>query len=437
MAGKQTIEYPPNDVLTEKVQDVGVVKTAGEFGISPSTLRNYLLRNGLPTSMAERRPEPVSERAVSFTVESDDLASSPWTPEALLRSHGLEVDKWQVVRVRANRYGREDDPNVQLRIDAEPIEAPIEIPNPEDYEPIPVRKRPKKDPGDPKTVLIVSDHHAPHHSRPFHRCLVEWLRDEFEAGRIDRIEVNGDLLDASGPAGGGLTRHEVIPGSGYDSSLNEGLDAAYRILRDYRDACPEPPDENGEGGVRIVLKRGNHDERIEKALLSNGVAALYRVRPANRNGEEEVPALSLRRLLHCDLLGVEYIDENWERAESRINHRLTTVHGYTTSKAAGKTMLDSLSGSSLQGHTHRLSLLYRTTRHPDGPEVRVAGEVGCAAEISDGLGYGNPSKDWQNAAMVAKVWPDGDFALAPLIFLPNPDRLLTPDGRRYFDRGER
>jgi len=429
MAGKQSIKYPPTEELVEKVQEIGVAKAAVAFGLNAATLRNYLVRNNLPTTMSEKKPVAVSDQAVSFTVEAEDLASSPWTPESLLRSHGLEVDKWQVVRVRANRYGREDDPNVQLRIDAEPIEAPIEIPNPEDYAPIPTRKRPKKDPGDPKTVLIVSDHHAPHHSRPFHRCLVEWLRDEFEAGRIDRIEVNGDLLDASGPAGGGLTRHEVIPGSGYDQSLNEGLDEAYRILRDYRDACPDPD------AVRIILKRGNHDERIEKALLSNGVAALYRVRPANTGDDEEVPALSLRRLLHCDSLGIDYLDEHWERAESRINHRLTTVHGYTTSKSAGKTMLDSLSGSSLQGHTHRLSLLYRTTRHPDGPEVRVAGEVGCAAEISDGLGYGNPSKDWQNAAMVAKVWPDGDFALAPLIFLPNPDRLLTPDGRRYLDKG--
>lgn len=429
MAGKQQIEYPPAAELAEKVEEVGVTKAAGEFGISPSTLRNYLVRNGLPTTMSAKQTAPVSERAVSFTVE--DLADSPWTPENLLRSHGLDVEKWQVVRVRANRYGREDDPNVQLRIDAEPIEPPLTIPDPEDYAPIPVRKRPKKDPDAPETVLIVSDHHAPHHSRPFHRCLVEWLRDEFEAGAIDRIEVNGDLLDASGPAGGGLTRHEIVPGSGYDASLNEGLDAAYRILRDYRDACPDPD------AVRIVLKRGNHDERIEKALLSNGVSALYRVRPARQDDrEEEIPALSLRRLLHCDLLGVEYLDEHWERAESRINHRLTTVHGFTTSKTAGKVLLDSLSGSSLQGHTHRLSLLYRTTRHPDGPEVRVAGEVGCAAEIEDGLGYGNPAKDWQNAAMIAKVWPSGDFTLAPLIFLPNPDRLLTPDGRRYLDGSE-
>ena len=64
-------------------------------------------------------------------------------------------------------------------------------------------------------------------------------------------------------------------------------------------------------------------------------------------------------------------------------------------------------------------------------------DIDTAAEIGDGLGYGNPAKDWQNAAMVAKVWPDGDFALAPLIFLPNPDRLLTPDGRRYLDKGDR
>ena len=415
------------------VSERGVVKVALELGISEGGLRKHLLRRNLPTRMGQTW---TGAGGHSFTVEN--LPSSQFTPDSLLRSHGLEPEKWRIARVRANRWGDEDDPKVQLRVDVEPIEPPFILPSPDDWKPIPQRKRPKRDPHDPETILVIGDHHAPHHSKPFHRCVVEFLRDEFEAGRIDRIEVNGDLIDASGPAGGGLTRHEVVPGSGYDSSLNEGLDAAFSILRDYRDACPDFPSADGTGGVRLILKRGNHDERIEKALLSNGVAALYRVRPAKRDDEEEIPALSLRRLLHLDLLGAEYIDEIWDRAESRINHRLTTVHGYTTSRAAGKVMLDSLSGSSLQGHTHRLSLTYRTTKHPSGPEVRVAGEIGCAAEIEDGLGYTKAAApDWQQGAMLVKVWPEtGDFTLAPLIFLPNPDRLLIPDGRRYLDPGE-
>lgn len=92
-------------------------------------------------------------------------------------------------------------------------------------------------------------------------------------------------------------------------------------------------------------------------------------------------------------------------------------------------MLTELSGSTLQGHSHRLSLTYRTAHHPDdGTETRLAGQCGCACEIDDGLGYSN-CPDWQNAAMLVRSWPDEDFTVAPIVYLPG--RLLLPDGRRY------
>jgi len=139
----------------------------------------------------------------------------------------------------------------------------------------------------------------------------------------------------------------------------------------------------------------------------------------------------LRRLLHLDKLHVEYVEGDWDRVKKRIGRRVTSLHGYSTSKNPGAKILTDLSGSTLQGHSHRLSLTYRTTHHhDDGVETRLAGEAGCACEIGDGLGYSNASvADWQNGFLIVKTWPDDDFTVTPAIYLPG--RLLIPDGRRY------
>jgi len=92
-------------------------------------------------------------------------------------------------------------------------------------------------------------------------------------------------------------------------------------------------------------------------------------------------------------------------------------------------MLTELTGSTLQGHSHRISLNYRTSHHPDdGTETRLAGECGCMCEIEGGLDYAK-APNWNQGFMLVKTWPNDDFAVAPAVYFPG--RLLIPDGRRY------
>ena len=412
MAGKQVYEYPSDEALAEMVAQKGCQATAKELGFSYSTLRSYLLRRGLPTTKGEQAAP--GSRTLVF--DEGELPNSPWTPEALLKSHGLDTDKWRVVRCRANRWGEEDDPKVQLRVDVEPIELPFQFPDPGKWKPLPkVRKRKKQK---VRTAVVLSDFHAPHHDKTLFALTCQYLAEE----KPDQIIINGDLMDAAV-----ISRHRVVPGGGYDNPVQENLDTAYAILRQLREVCPP------EDGTEIVLLRGNHDERIEHALIDN-VAALYRVRAAG----DEIPALSLRKLLRLDELQVDYIDEPWDRAKVPVlgNYRLASRHGYTTSKSnPGAKMIAELSGSTLQGHSHRLSFYYHTSHHPeDGPETRLAAEAGCMCEIKDGLGYTNEPQ-WSQGFLIVKSWPQSnpgpkdDFTVAPAIYLPG--RLLLPDGKRY------
>jgi predicted phosphodiesterase len=257
---------------------------------------------------------------------------------------------------------------------------------------------------------VIGDHHAPHHDRDFHRLFCQWIADD----QPDEIIVNGDLLDAAT-----LSRHRTRPESGYDNPINECIQQGYEILRDYREACPD---------ARILLQRGNHDERLENALIDS-LTALYRVRAA----DDDVPALSLEKLLLLSHLRVDYSDEVWDRSKLAVlrNRRLSARHGLSTTRnATGKALTD-LGGSTVLGHSHRLSVQYRTQWHPeDGQETRVAIEAGCAATIEGGLGYVSGSEpDWQQGCVLVHAWSDSDFTVTPVVYLPG--RLMIPDGRRY------
>ena len=361
------------------------------------------MKRGLPTRMKPKATE------VEQTFTLDNLpAGANWTPEALLKQVGLNPDEWRItnVKARGGHWGNPEDPNSQVRLELSvvPLALPFRFPDPADWKPLPKPKVKREQKERVHTAVVISDHHAPHEDRTFHQLFCTFLKDE----QPDLIEVNGDLLDFSD-----ISRHR--PREGWNQSVNECLSAAYSILRDYREACPDSV---------IRLKRGNHDERLHHALIDN-LKQLHKVMAPG----EEVPALSLRRLLHLDHLHIEYVDEEWDRAKTRIGKRLTAMHGYTTSRNASEQMLTKLSGSTVQGHTHRLSLQYRTTHHADaGTETRLAGECGCACEISDGLGYAL-DPNWAQGAMLVKTWPDDDFTIAPVVYLPG--RLLLPDGRRY------
>lgn len=401
MAGKFRHEYPPDAELRELADELGCSALARRLGIPRETLSSHLARQGI----SGRRGSPESSSDRTFTLDNLPDGAN-WTPEALLERVGLDPEEWRVtsVKARGGHWGNPEEPSSQLRLEVTvaPLALPFKFPDPGDWKPLPKpRKRPRK--ASVHTAVVVGDHHAPHEDRTFHELFCRFLKDE----QPDLIEVNGDLLDFAD-----ISRHR--PREGYNDGVNETLQAGYNILRDYREACPDS---------QIRYSQGNHEARLEHKLIDN-VRQIHKI----QGPEDEGPALSLRRLLHLDHLHVEYAEGDWERVKKRIGKRVTTLHGYSTSKQPGAKMLTDLSGSTLQGHSHRLSLTYRTTHHHDETETRLAGECGCACEVGDGLGYAN-SPDWQQGAMLVKTWPDDDFTVAPIVYLPG--RLLLPDGRRY------
>lgn len=342
----------------------------------------------------------------SASIVSEPEERSPWTRESLLKAHGFNVEDWEVVRARANRWGDPGEPKHQLRIDVVPKAGIIAIPDPGKWKapPAPKKRRREKH----LDAVVISDHHAPHHEPTFHRLFLDYLRE----AQPGLIEVNGDLLDFST-----ISRHRER--EAYAQPVNECLQAGFEILRDYREVCPD---------AEIRYKRGNHEERLLHLILDNA-KGLHNITPAG----DEVPALSLRRLLHLDELHVDYVDAEWDQAKTAIGRKLTARHGFSTSKNAGDAMLDKLSGSTVQGHDHRLGMTFRT-EHPtddqDPLRVRMGVQGGCACIIPGGLGYINGGQpQWANGCTAFRVWENGDFHASVGVYVKG--RFLAPNGQRY------
>jgi hypothetical protein len=412
----KVIDWPTVFSVAEEVAQTEQVpsraKVANRMGLVESTLNKWARKYGkiekldriLHGNPVKDEPEGVSEDGPVRSASAPEPGR--WNAEELIRYFGDDPDECVILSKRGTLWGNPGEPNEHLRVNWVNRSELVQAADPGSWKAPP---KPKRKPRQAETTaVVIGDHHCPHFEPGFHRTTLEFFADE----QPDVIDVNGDLLDFAT-----ISRHRER--DGFAQPVNDCIQSAFGILRDYREVCPD---------ARITLKRGNHCERLRHAIIDNA-KGLHNIAPAG----DEVPALDLRRLLHLDELHVEYVDEEWDRAKTKISGKLTVRHGFSTTKSAGEVMLDKLSGSTVQNHDHRFGMTLRTrhTGEEDDPlEIRMALSAGCACIIPGGLGYiagGEPN--WQNAFAFFRVWEDGDFHASPGIYVPG--RLLAPNGKRY------
>ena len=392
-----------------------VLAASKALGIPESSLRSRIRREGLwerveAIRYSAKTGPSVEDEDEGLTEENGVKVGvvqpeTPWSAEDVIRFYGDDPDECEILSKRGTFWGQPESPNHHLRVNWISKADLIQPADPGSWTPPPKPRKQKKT-GEPRKVVICGDHHVPFHDRTLHQLFLEWLADE----QPEEGDINGDLFDFAT-----ISRHRER--KSHARPVNENLQEGFNLLRDYREASPN---------TVWRLKKGNHCARLEHLLLDNA-SGLHDIRAAN----DDVSALSFRRLLHLDELGIEYDESDWDIARTRLSRKLSTRHGPSSGKQATKNLLDKFSVSVIQGHTHRLSMLFRTehTDEEDEPTTtRMAAEAGCMCEIKDGLGYAD-SPDWNQGFLVVNIWDDGDFQVSPVPYVPG--RLLAPSGRRY------
>lgn len=238
----------------------------------------------------------------------------------------------------------------------------------------------------------------------------------------DVIVNLGDYLDMSE----WTSKFTVYPE--FVLTTQAALDRGHEYLAEQRANAPE---------AEIYLLGGNHDNRLELAVARNTMAAL-RLRQAN--APESWPVLSIPFLLRLEELGITYVGSY---PAGRI--KLAEAHGEQTplfalhgEKLDMKKQANSERQSTVQGHTHHVSVHCETYEIDGMPQQVQAWSLGCLCRIDGAVPsskggtdeFGRPymrQESWQHAIGILTETENG-WWLEPIFI---HDGVAFYNGKEY------
>jgi hypothetical protein len=218
---------------------------------------------------------------------------------------------------------------------------------------------------------------------------------------IDLTVILGDNHDFSA-----FSSHRSAPGYTINTQLE--IDRFGTEVALQREIAPN---------AEIVVLSGNHDDRLNKAVIDK-IPALAGISKAN----SREPVLSIANLCRFDEYNIVSI-EAYPDGEYWANDYLRFEHGSIVSGAPGATSAKYLSDakvSTIFGHTHRQELVYGRVRGRDGSRPIFAGTPGTTARIdgvlpsgqtgitSAGKQSGKKTEKWQQGIFVVWFQDGGD-----------------------------
>lgn len=356
MAAPRKYQYDHDELVRDAPLHTSIAQLAKAKGIVPNSLVHYMQRNpdlDKRVRGALGKPQPRAPKAMEtpgMTVKADgevvvvgeplrgDLASVT-DAEAWLRTRwGFPDNTWLITSCTGNSWeGPGGDGALvtysQVKGTFRKI-ADLGFLSPATHCPAVVRTTAvRRKTTEPQVWVCEYDHQAPYFDEKLDKAVTALVQDVQPDGHV----FGGDLLDL--PT---VSKHADHPSAA--ATPQECVDAGYGILRRRAEAAPN---------AKRFKIRGNHDWRIEGEQLARA-ERLHGLAPA---GEAEA-ALSLRRLLHLDALGVELVPDprGWQHDEVEIvpgPYGLVARHGWLTGANTAEKSVRKRGRSIIVGHTHQ------------------------------------------------------------------------------------
>ena len=243
----------------------------------------------------------------------------------------------------------------------------------------------------------------------------------------DRAVNLGDFLDASEWSSKFVVYPEFV------LTTQNSIDRGHLFLAEQRAALG--PD------AEIDLLGGNHDDRLGIAVAKNAMAAL-RLRQANQ--PESWPVLSIPFLLRLDELGVNYVG-SYPAGRIKLAEAVgeqTPLYALHGEKLDMKKQANSERQSTIQGHTHHVSVHMETYEYDGKPQQVQSWTIGCLCRIDGAVPstkggideFGRPYKrqeSWQHA-MAMLVETEQGWWIEPIMI---HDGVAYYRGKEYVARG--
>jgi hypothetical protein len=402
------------------LRELGTQGTADKLNTNARTVRKKKAKLGMADEGNDGGAGPSTAKAEKSSVAiNGDTATIVTKPleslgeiEDKIREYGLDPAEWQVVSSKINQWealanggGEDSEPQIvtlkQFTFSLKRIVS-LAILSPATHVPALVKpKKVKASVHEPDVIVVEGDHQIPYNDPALENCVNQLVTDLQPTEHI----FLGDTLDY--PT---ISRFPDHPAA--MATPQECINLGYSMLRRRSQASPN---------TKRKKLEGNHDARPAKELLSRA-ERLFGLAPAY----EEEPALSHRRLLHLDSIGVELVTDirGWEHAEIELvpgRDGLVVRHGFVVGQNTPKKTLDKIGRSVIFGHVHHMETLYRL----DYPEkvLRVAHINGSMCRNDGVFPHFQVNPDWNQGCTVVTRWPDGKFLI---------DRAVFDDGHLYW-----
>lgn len=408
-------EKPSREELLQVIEDAGSIAAAARaLGIPKSTVYDWAKAGDFS---AEEDPKRKLTAAVNTpgSLEEADLKS----PEEILAEHGIDQEAYEVVKIDLAKRdaGTVKDPKVTRSISVS-VAPKLEIPQPAQsgaktvFKARPKRKEQKGE--RPKLFAVLGDEQAPNGlDEDLHQLVCQFLRDV----QPDELVHIGDLGDFESVS----SYQQLNPGT-WSNSVQDCLDASYRILGDYMANLPE--------GTRARYLIGNHEVRLQRYLI-NQAKEIYGVARAEEAGSS---VLDLAYLLRLDELGVELVTSDlgtYPHPMIKLAPRLVATHGDVARRRSGTSphaAMEHLEAGVIHGHTHRAAIVNKTIHSLEKSYTLQGAEIGCLCK-PNGLGYtSSRSTDWQQGFATVSTWPDGHYQIDLASY---QNGVLVWQGRRW------
>lgn len=264
---------------------------------------------------------------------------------------------------------------------------------------IPVKlPKPKANKNKVKTAIILPDPQI-----GFRRDLVDDTLDPFHDEKAMSVaiqmikEVQPDLIVNLGDFIDFASFSRFVQEPTFALTTQKSIDRGYRFLIEQKLAAPN---------AEVVLIAGNHDIRMNKAIINNASAA-FGIHRAEK--PDAWPVLSLPFLLRLDELGIKYVD-GYPAGEYWINDNLKCIHGVKV-RSNGSTAMAVVADervSTIFGHVHRMELQYKTVNTRHGFKTRLAFTPGTLARIDGAVPSTNGGIDeWGRPVKRYENWQQG------------------------------
>lgn len=385
---------------------------AKHLSLPASTVRDRAYNLGVNirelTGQAERGGGQLTP-GMTISGDTATVISQPSTKmgdvDQLLRDRDLDPADWEVKGLVVNEWDTQGPEGAVITLRQLKVTLVRRVPLHFVFPAVDVkpRKAPRarKSSRAVKTVVALGDQHCPLVDEQLHEAVLRFVGP----GGLphDEIVCLGDVGDY--PA---ISRFRDSGARKWMATAQECVQSSFEYLVSLREASPD---------ARVVVLKGNHDWRIETELAARA-ERLSGLAPAEMPGSEQIPAYSLRHLLHMDAIGCELIEpevagDDYNHAEYWLSDQLVCIHGKTVRNGAEK-HAESIGASVIMGHTHkqRHTVVSRWVHDDKGDRLKHldAVEAGTLRELAPSIGYANRPKSQQGFA-VATVLADGTHTI--------------------------